>query len=350
MLGWSSASSAPAVRGAASAVDPGAAPRGAAIASPAGWEPAAAPEGSLAALARDVLAQNATTDPVAGLATDLRDALGRADERESIDPVLARTGRDLRSDMDPLGPRCTAEPGETRHEICVVGDPTATRRAAIIGSSHAMMWLPGLSAQAERDGVQLAVYVKYGCSPFTFTMRRAGRPWAECETWRDWAIGELAARPPDLVLVASHIWVDIASPDGAALRGREFDDAYAGGVGGLVARLGPILAGGGRVTVLGDTTRRDRDPGRCAALRRGGFHRCEQRITLDTVRLNDLTRWAAEAAGGAYYDPGELVCLEARCPVISGGRFVFRDRLGHVTASYSRHAGPALAARVGLGR
>ena len=284
------------------------------------------------------------------ITADLRESLEKADADERIEPEFRRVGTALRDDADPLPARCTAEPGESRHDVCVVGDRDGTRTAVLIGSSHVMMWLPGLRAEAAAEGVRLLVYVKYGCAPYTFMMRRGEVPWTECQQWRDWAITDLLAQDPALVIAGSHAWVDIASPSGSALALPQFDDAWAGGVSGLVERLAPVIAAGGRVTVLGDTTRRGGDPGGCTSKRRAGYERCEQRITLDTVRLNDLTRSAAEDAGAAYYDPGELVCLDARCPVLAGGRFVFRDRLGHVSATYARHVGPALAEGVGLSR
>ncbi|QWC85059.1 hypothetical protein KLP28_16280 [Nocardioidaceae bacterium] len=291
-----------------------------------------------------------TPSPVSAIEGDLRDALQRADRRERLPRGLAEQGSVLRDDARPLPARCTAEPGESRHQVCAVGDRASDRTAVLIGSSHVMMWLPGLRDQAERAGVRLLVYVKYGCAPYTFTMRRGYVPWTECMQWRDWAIDDAVAQRPELVIAGSHAWVDISSPSGSALTGSSFDDAWRGGVSGLVTRLAPVTDAGGRVTVVGDTTRRTLDPGRCAESRRGNYGRCEQRITLDTVHLNDLTREAAEGAGGDYYDPGELVCLDARCPVASGGRFVFRDRLGHVSATYARHVGAALAERVGLMR
>ena len=293
---------------------------------------------------------DAVGDPLRSIVADLRDSLEKADEDERIEREFTSVGTDLRDDAKPLPARCTAEPDESRHRVCVVGDDEGARTAVLIGSSHVMMWIPGLRAVAESEGVRLLVYVKYGCSPYTFTMRRGLAPWAACEKWRDWAVEDIVEESPQLVLAGSHAWVDIASPSGSGLALPQFDDAWSGGVSGLVEALSPVVAAGGRVTVLGDTTRRSKDPGGCTSRPRARYDRCEQRITADTVRLNDLTRAAAEGAGASYYDPGELVCLDARCPVLAGGRFVFRDRLGHVSATYSEHVGPALAEGVGLTR
>ena len=67
-----------------------------------------------------------------------------------------------------------------------------------------------------------------------------------------------------------------------------------------------------------------------------------------TRQLLRLTARGAAAGGAEFLDMNAFTCIEDRCPVISGGTYVFRDKFGHLTATYARQVSAAFASSLAL--
>ena len=257
-------------------------------------------------------------------------------------PSAARLPGDVRT----LPARCAAERDQDRHDRCAVGATDAATRVVLFGSSHAAMWLAGLEPEARRLGVRIEPLIKYGCPPWRLQAYVDGRRYETCSSWREWAIDQIQADPPDLVVVASHTTFTVADGQGRQVkRGPSWNRQWRQGVRGTVAAVQPHAD---RVVVLGDATTRRMHPHLCAPRRDASMRRCEQPLTRRTRTLLQMTRKAGTAAGAAYLDTNVFFCVQRRCPVVARRYFLQRDNGGHVPASYAYAVRGAFARSLGL--
>ncbi|QWC85066.1 hypothetical protein KLP28_16315 [Nocardioidaceae bacterium] len=279
---------------------------------------------------------------------DLRRALRAADANRRI-PAGTEPGRvDLVGDTRTLSPACTADPGETRHRICARGRTGSDHTVVVLGNSKMAMWLAGLEYHARREGVRLVPFIKYGCAPYMFEMWRKGSPWPECSNWRDWALRKIKRMKPDLVVTAAHTWLEFEGPNGGQMpKGRAWDRTWQTGVERTARRLGRSAD---RVVVLGDALTRRDNPGDCARRPGPTMRLCEVTMVGRTRQLLRLTERGATSGGAEFLDMNAFTCIEDRCPIVAGGSYVFRDKWGHLTATYSRQISRAFATSIGLRR
>ena len=204
---------------------------------------------------------------------NLRRALQAADEGRRIPSDATPRYDRLTEGIRDLPGRCTASPGESRHRICARGDRDGAITVAVFGNSHVAMWLPGLEREASRLGVRIEPFIKYGCTPYRFQMYRDGRAWRECSQWREWALGRLGDRKPDLVVVGSHTWLVMGDEAGRPIEGgATWDRKWRSGVRRTAGYLSRRID---QVVILGDTTTRASRPAKCAQSRGATMRSCE---------------------------------------------------------------------------
>ena len=68
---------------------------------------------------------------------------------------------------------------------------------AVIGDSHAHMWMPTVLRLAQSDGWVVVPFVKLGC-----VARLWSRPHSGCQAWYRWAKRHAKALRPDVALIA----------------------------------------------------------------------------------------------------------------------------------------------------
>lgn len=221
----------------------------------------------------------------------------------------------------------------------VYGDPQGPRMV-LWGDSHAAQWAPALARIAREDGLRLETHTKSGCASGFATHALDGHAYEACDRWRAAVLGELAADPPELVVVASYSWERM--PDDV-----DADEAWRSGLGEIVDALPQT-----RIAFLADTPRFDAEPIECLA------------ENLESAL--DCAVPAAEALGGPgtdamaavaadshaeLVDLNDYLCLdldgESVCPAIIGRHTVYRDQ-HHLTATYARELAEPLAEALGL--
>ena len=233
---------------------------------------------------------------------------------------------------------------------CASGDTASSTTVALIGDSHAGMWIPAFQKAAEQRHWRLESLAKAGCPPLevpiTNPFRRLAQRLQQCEQWSAQSIARLRAEHPALIVVglwrqyAGGNWRSGVTPyDQAWLDGLTRLVQQLRGTGAKVLVLGPVPDPGTLVPVclsghLDDATACS--PSRSTALNQTG-------IAAETA--------ATRAGGGQYADLTELFCTTDRCPVIVGNTLVFLD-WSHLTIELSRQLGPAMGALAGrvLGR
>src|SRR5699024_655394 len=129
--------------------------------------------------------------------------------------LAARDGRAVPSDLTPglVGLRkavaplgeCDYRSGTTR--LCNEGDPDAQRRLVVIGDSHARAWSPAIHEIGRKHGYRSYALVYSGCnvSGLVQVDKTTGRPWPECQDFKEWALGVIGDLRPDVLVVSSSV-------------------------------------------------------------------------------------------------------------------------------------------------
>lgn len=237
---------------------------------------------------------------------------------------------------------CLRTPYESGQPDCVMGDTTSSTSVALIGDSHAAMWMPAFQELATQRHWRLQLMAKEACPIMDVAVGTAFRRLIEafqfCEQWRAEVLARLKAQPPRLVVVS-------------VFRGYGYDEAMTGfkaynpawleslarlvrqlrGIGTQVLVLGPIASPHSNVPIclsghLDDATACA--PSRSTAVNQSG-------ITAEAA--------ATAVGGGQYADLSDLFCTPERCPVIVGNTLIYMD-VSHLSTSYSRQLAPAIGA------
>ncbi|MGH3373003.1 MAG: acyltransferase family protein, partial [Nocardioidaceae bacterium] len=276
------------------------------------------------------LADVPRTDRVARTGDSLHDeialALDKATVGAAIPYPLQQPLRDLYHDMWDRDRRCTAEPEESTHDLCPVGDTTSKRTVVLLGDSHGNMWLPALSELGEEEGFEVLPFIKFGCTPAMVTMYRGdmGRAYDECSSWRDWALDEIDRLRPDAVVVGTHTTMRVVDErTGTRLSTPKSAEAWQGGMRGLAERLTKATR---QVRLVGDLTYLDDSPAACLSAKRATMATCTADVSGRTLKMNRHMARAAKGTPARYVDITPLICADGRCPLVVGNTVVYRDR------------------------
>ncbi|GGN80334.1 acyltransferase [Agrococcus terreus] len=221
---------------------------------------------------------------------------------------------------------CWREEG-TELETCSLGSDAAdARRVAIIGDSHAAMLMPAIEPELEELGWSLDTFIGYGCQ------WRVPDPSSDCAAVMDEASARVSSGDYDVIITTAARWSDSGS--GAV-------DAYA-------EAWSRAAAGGSRVVVVGDAPTVSEEALACVA--RVGFDPREDDCSTPREEamqpVDPLVAASERVEGAELVEVADLYCSGDSCPAAIGGVLVYRDAVGHVTATYMRSAGPTLVERI----
>jgi peptidoglycan/LPS O-acetylase OafA/YrhL len=225
---------------------------------------------------------------------------------------------------------------------CRYGRPTARRTAALFGDSMAISWLPALREVLEPRGFAIQVLTRNQCPvpAVMFFRERPEEPFHQCSAHKEWAIDQVKALRPELVLVSNSL-----SLVGNQADEPEGDLRYARWQEGMTETLRRLTAVAGDVVVLG------------APPRAGNVQECVTRVSdpgdctepvpeeWQSVRAAEQT--AARQAGASYVDPEVWFCRDGQCPAVVGSTPVYTDGR-HLTAAYARRLAPYLGEALGV--
>ncbi len=245
--------------------------------------------------------------------------------------------------------RCQTSLGLSSVQDCVLGEPGAPTTVALVGDSHAGMWMAAMDVLGRSAGVSVRVYVKSAC-PLTEARRVRAAETSDarqesCERWRNEVVQRLQRDPGirDVVTSAfasSYSWE--SEPGGEQLADPASD--------GFAAVWRPLLDQGKRVHVLRDTpTPLESVPSCLTAQSEGAACSWPRKKALKP----DVQSKAARAlvADGveqiSVVDLTDQFCDQRMCYGQVGGIPVFRDR-SHMSQEYSRLMAPYIAAEVDL--
>lgn len=236
---------------------------------------------------------------------------------------------------------CHQSETETGFSICEFGDVESERAIVLFGDSHAANWFPALDLAAQRAGFRLEAYSKSRCSSALVEKTFQGRPYVECDLWREHVLDRVLQIEPELVVMANY------SPDGTS--DSSFVDTtqsqsrlWSTGLELAIHRVGKASD----VVVIQDTPRHAKDPLLCLARNVNSADSCA--ITRDTAISDSMAtaeRDVVERNGASYTSFNDLLCNERTCPAIIGDLIVYRDT-HHLTATFSEFLSPAVERRL----
>ena len=283
--------------------------------------------------------------PIAALVDALLDRLpAPGGERVSPSPngIDHPAGTPARDDAPVVfADGCNGDLGATsvdaaRVERCTYGTAGGDRTVVLVGDSHAAQWQPALAVLAADAGVRLVVLTKSACpiADLTVDNQLLGRPYRECDTWRDDVVALLGELEPDLAIVTSTSHYEAHGPDGS--------EADAGDWAAGLTRTLEAVAASGPTIFLGDTPYPAGDVPACLAEHLSDATACtlsRGQVPFDYARVEAQ---AASDAGVPLVPTVDLVCGAQRCPVIVGRQLVYRDA-SHLATPYVTERAPVLA-------
>jgi hypothetical protein len=241
--------------------------------------------------------------------------------RQPVPRALAPPLGQLLDDRYRLG-RCAAGTGETRADVCELGDLKARRRLMVLGDSHAAMWMPALVQFAQRYHWRLVPLIKTGCVPAAIAS-------GSCAAWYRWALAHVRRLHPRAVVVSQTWW------SGSARAGID-------GVSRELRDLAPLTP---RLAVIEDPPGSGRATLDCLLARGATLGSCAFRITPDQAATYASVRRQARAANAAYVPTLRWFCVRGLCPTVVGTIVTYRDST-HITATYARQLARSFGAAV----
>jgi hypothetical protein len=209
------------------------------------------------------------------------------------------------------------------------------------------MWIGPLLQAAKAGGWKIVPLMKWSCLPVNVTEWRPekARPYTECDTWRQWAYGEMARIKPDRIILSGYVSVPLGDVDsGRPLPDSETGAVFADGAKSALKRLRTLSP---RVYVISGTPTLDKEPRDCLSGRRATRASCAAPLDPLVEERNRAWKKAAAATDAHWIDVVPWLCDKGTCPLVVGNLIVYRDT-NHITRTYVAALGKLLLQRLGL--
>jgi peptidoglycan/LPS O-acetylase OafA/YrhL len=258
-----------------------------------------------------------------------------------------------RARADDTAPsRCFLGFGPTAVDpTCRFGDPNGSRVVVLFGDSHAAQWYPAMVRAASINHWTLYFWAKSGCG-YADTpeyLWNYHRSYTECTTWRQAVLARIAALPKLDAVVVGRNYAQFSKLTDAAHNVLDLPAAAARWSAGSARVLTRLHSAARIVILLRDTPRPIFDVPACLSEHPGSPDRCDYpragHVAVDATLFASERSPVADAQVKVV-DLSDLVCSTQPCPVVSTtGAILFRDQ-HHLTATFSREIGPAVAKRL----
>lgn len=234
---------------------------------------------------------------------------------------------------------CQADLGQSTVRRCFYGRGQGPANVALVGDSHASMWIAALVEISTRANMRLASYTASSCSltlsanTYATSLRPEYR--RACQDWRRTVIAEIAHDPAiGIVIVSGHV----NNERRVAANGGWMDDDGTG----YVEAWRQLLAAGKRVVVIDDVPSLPFDPPNCLWASKQANDPCTIPLAMAPA-ANGFTRAASQ-----IHDPRfrfvsfrDVFCDQSACHTVIGGIPAYLDS-GHVSAPFARSLAPRL--------
>jgi peptidoglycan/LPS O-acetylase OafA/YrhL len=241
---------------------------------------------------------------------------------------------------------CLRAPFQSGQPECAFGDTASKTTVAIVGDSHASMWIPAFQQIGTQRPWRMEAMAKAACPMMDLPIAnplvsRLVELVQRCEDWRRQIIARLTAEHPKLVMVSVFRSYTATNSHGFLSGFTSYDPAWNNALTRLVRQLRET---GAKVLVLGPLPALNTAVPGCLSEHLDDATACSPPMSTAFNRPGIAAEEAAvKAGGGQYADLTDLFCTANRCPVIIGNTLAYVDA-GHLTLEYSRVLAPALEA------
>lgn len=276
----------------------------------------------------------ADVDPVAEVLALVSASPAISSLPDDVMPDLQRAVMDF-AWLPPWGRGCLVDWDVVASPPCVFGDPNGSRTVAVLGDSHAAMWMGSLDEIGRRQHWKVIILTKTGCPAITLDLFRPvvfGRntvtaAYGHCATWLTSAIARINQVAPDAVILASCNGCDSVVDSRGELISRS---AWTAGLQETLRRVSPPNT---VKVVLGDIPRWYGSLD-CLALKPNEIQDCSKpTATVAGATYNADERAAADAERASFVDVAPWFCTAVCSPVV--GNMVVYSNDSHLTATYA---------------
>ena len=222
---------------------------------------------------------------------------------------------------------------------CRYGPEDAEYVVAVTGDSHAAHWIPALRFLADERGYAIYTFTKSACPFIAGPVERGGEPYAECTEWNRNTLAALIELQPDLVVTSKFTSTHLTD-DGTSTATN--DERVVEGLASAWQALGDA---GIQVLAIEHTPRLEVEIPECVATHQHEPNVCGRALSEATARYDPQVDAARRVDTAQTINLNSVICDREFCSPILGNVLVYRDS-HHLTATFSRTLGPALASRI----
>ncbi|MDH6537255.1 peptidoglycan/LPS O-acetylase OafA/YrhL [Aurantimicrobium minutum] len=220
--------------------------------------------------------------------------------------------------------------------VCSFGDKSSTKRALLVGDSHAAQWFPALDEISKRDGYRLDVVLRFSC---VYLDAPRGKDFQDCEIWSQSLSSYLEQSPRyDLMFVSS--WASNLSGDiksGSLSREEAID--------GFHRVWNPLVKRGTTVIVIRDIPELASSPSECLEQVPQKMAKCAVLKSSAFINPDVQFEAAQNFPGVKSIDLTDAFCNDQNCFTMVGGIVVYLD-LSHMNKTYAHNLSDYLGAKI----
>ncbi|MBE3074643.1 MAG: hypothetical protein IMZ75_06805 [Actinobacteria bacterium] len=214
-------------------------------------------------------------------------------------------------------------------KVCSFGDLGSDNVIALVGDSHAAMFIPGLEVVALEAGYRLDTYTKGSCPFVTLPIDFQKRDYKECGEWVRNVTDKLVKEKPVAVITAMSRAYSVFGT------GLSIDESRQPISDSLGASWDKLEGAGIRVAAMRDVPRPGIVVPDCVAANPDNLSKCAVNQVKSLWEDGPEVRAAKTHPGVTIIDLTSTMCADGVCPAVINGIIVYRDS-NHITATYSR--------------
>lgn len=241
---------------------------------------------------------------------------------------------------------CQASYEDITSKLCAYGDTTSTRSIVIYGDSHANMWMTALDAIGKHGHWNVVQLTKSGCQvpDFPRWLDAQKRPYDECNTFRTYAVDQIAQIHPDVLVITNNRKDVSLAVNGSRVK-EGVDEAWSTGLESMLGKLKPLA---GRIVIIGDMAYPSEAGKDCLTKHEDDVRPCNTpREEAVLEEFNQMEQKIAARNQVEYVDTIPWMCTDVACPAVVGGLWVHWDEY-HITQNYALWLSNVLGTSMGL--
>ena len=228
---------------------------------------------------------------------------------------------------------------------CIYGDTKSGINVAVLGDSHASMWLSALNLWGIKNNIKITLFAKSECpaaefTPYSNILKRA---YYECKEWRAEAINTIIGLKPQYVILASAHQIQAVNSDGEpetskTVMDKKWSEGYTLTADKFKEANIPVI-------ILGDAPGLGKDSATCIKANKEDASKCSTKMLEETETMIQRETLASTNNKVPYIKVVDLFCYENTCPNIINNKVVYMDGT-HITKTYSEYLAGSIGERL----